>query len=126
MYERKIALDLECGVHLTREVLAGKWKVALLYYLHQGVRRPGQLQKRMPGATRRVLHLQLNQLEAQGLVTKTVFAELPPKVEYSLTAFGETLLPVIEVLGQWGETHRQQLHGTLAAASAGEVEAAAN
>ncbi|WP_375419521.1 winged helix-turn-helix transcriptional regulator [uncultured Hymenobacter sp.] len=122
MHERKIPLDLACGVHLAREVLAGKWKVALLFYLSQGICRPGQLQKKMPGATRRVIHLQLNQLEEQGLVAKTVFAELPPKVEYRLTAFGETLLPVIEVLGQWGETHKEQLRHVLAAVA---TEAAA-
>lgn len=116
MYERKIPLDLTCGVHLAREVLAGKWKIELLYQLGQGIRRPGQLQKLLRGATRRVVHLQLNELEAHGLVGKTVFSTLPPKVEYSLTPLGETLLPVIAVLGQWGETYRDELHRGLAAA----------
>ena len=117
MHERKIPLDLACGVHLAREVLAGKWKVGLLFFLAQGIRRPSQLQQQLRGATRRVIHLQLNQLEAQGLVTKTVFAELPPKVEYRLTALGETLLPVLTVLGQWGETHREQLSQALGIAA---------
>lgn len=113
MYERKIPLDLACGVHLTLEVLAGKWKVGLLYYIAQGIARPGQLQKKLPRATRRVIHLQLNQLEAQGLVSKTMLSERPLWVEYRLTAFGETLLPVITALGLWGEEHRELLEQVL-------------
>lgn len=118
MYERKIPLDLACGVHLTREILTGKWKMDLLYHIARGISRPGQLQKKLHGATRRVVHLQLNQLEAHELIAKTVFAELPLKVEYHLTPFGETLLPVIVVLGQWGETHREQLERVLFAPTA--------
>ena len=115
MYERKIPFDLACGVHLTREVLAGKWKVSLLYHIAQGIRRPGELQKKLRLATRRVVHLQLNQLEAHELIGKTVFAEAPPRVEYFLTPLGETLLPVITLLGQWGEQNRAQLERVLAA-----------
>lgn len=115
MYERKIPFDLACGVHLTREVLAGKWKASLLYYIAQGTRRPGELQKKLRLATRRVVHLQLNQLEAHELISKTMFAEIPPRVEYQLTPLGESLLPVITLLGQWGEAHRPQLERVLAA-----------
>lgn len=118
MYQRKIPVDLACGVHLTREVLAGKWKLSLLYHLAQGIRRPGELQKKLRGATRRVVHLQLNQLEAHGLLRKTTFAATPPHVEYQLTPLGETLLPVILVLGQWGETHRAHLEQVLASPAA--------
>ncbi len=115
MYERKIPFDLACGVHLTLEVLAGKWKVGLLYYIGQGIRRPGELQRKLPGATRRVVHLQLRQLEAHALLGKTVFAESPPRVEYYLTPLGETLLPLLTQLGQWGEANRGQLEQVLAA-----------
>lgn len=115
MYERKIPFDLACGVHLTREILAGKWKAALLYHIAQGIRRPGELQKQLPLITRRVVHLQLKELEAHELLTKTVFAETPPRTEYQLTALGESLLPVITALGQWGEQHRPQLERVLAA-----------
>ena len=116
MYERKTPIDLACGVHLTREVLAGKWKMSLLYYLAQGAQRPGELQKKLSGATRRVVHLQLNELEAHELITKTAFTETPPRVEYRLTPLGESLLPVITLLGQWGEAHRPQLERVLATA----------
>ena len=118
MYERKMPLDLACGVHLTREVLAGKWKVSLLYCLAQGARRPGELQQQLRGATRRVVHLQLNELEAHGFVAKTVFAETPPRTEYRLTPLGESLLPVITLLGQWGEAHRAHLERVLASTPA--------
>jgi DNA-binding HxlR family transcriptional regulator len=114
MYEHKISFDLACGVHLTREVLAGKWKVSLLYHIAQGIRRPGELQKKLRLATRRVVHMQLNQLEAHELIGKNIFAETPPHVEYYLTPLGETLLPVITALGQWGEAHRGQLERVLA------------
>lgn len=113
MYERKIPLDLACGVNLAREVLAGKWKTSLLYYIAQGSQRPSQLQQKLRGATRRVIHLQLNQLEQQGLISKTVLSERPLQVAYQLTAFGETLLPVIAALGEWGETHRERLEQAL-------------
>ena len=113
MYERKTPLDLACGVHLTREVLAGKWKVSLLYYIAQGAQRPGELQKKLRGATRRVVHLQLNELEAHELIAKTVFPEIPPRVAYRLTPLGESLLPVIALLGQWGEANRPHLERVL-------------
>ena len=114
MYERKIPLDLNCGVHLAREVLTGKWKMDLLYHLAQGIRRPGQLHRKLRGATRRVIQLQFKQLEAHELLTKTVVSEKPLQVDYHLTALGETLLPVIALLGQWGEMHREHLHRVLA------------
>lgn len=114
MYERKIPLDLDCGVNLTREVLAGKWKTSLLYHIAQGSQRPSQLQQKLRGATRRVIHLQLNQLEQQGFISKTTLSQRPLQVAYQLTVFGETLLPVIAALGAWGETHRERLEQALA------------
>jgi DNA-binding HxlR family transcriptional regulator len=106
MYKRKIPIDLNCGLELAKELLLGKWKMHLIYFIGEGNKRPSELQKMIPGATRRVLNVQLNQLESHGLVSKKIFAELPPKVEYSLTDIGKTALPVIVTLGRWGETHR--------------------
>ena len=63
----------------------------------------------IPGATRRVLNAQLNQLEEHELISKKIYAELPPKVEYSLTKLGESVLPVIVTLGEWGDNHQEQL-----------------
>jgi DNA-binding HxlR family transcriptional regulator len=109
MYQRKIPIELNCGLDLVKEVLYGKWKIHLIYFISQGSKRPGELQKKIPGATRRVLNVQLNQLEDHGIISKKIFAELPPKVEYSLTKFGKTVLPVIESLGKWGDEHQDRL-----------------
>jgi len=109
MYRRKIPIELNCGLDLAKEVLSGKWKLHLIYFIGRGVMRPGELQRKVPGATRRVLNVQLNQLEAHGLVAKKVYAELPPRAEYTLTELGQSVLPVVTALGEWGDEHRQTL-----------------
>jgi DNA-binding HxlR family transcriptional regulator len=114
MYQRKIPIELNCGLDLVREVLYGKWKIHLLYFISQGRKRPGELQRMIPGATRRVLNAQLNQLEEHELISKKIYAELPPKVEYSLTDLGESVLPVIMTLGEWGDDHQEQLRRVIA------------
>ena len=106
MYEKKIPLPLECGLIMTKEVLGGKWKANLIYAISQGIKRPSELQRAMPGATKRVLNLQLRELEEFEVIQKKIFTQLPPKVEYSLTALGETLLPIIELANEWGEHNR--------------------
>ena len=117
MYQKKIDRTLDCGVVLTKEVLHGKWKSTLLYFIAQGVQRPSGLQRAIPMATRRVLNIQLNELEQHGLLSKTIFPQLPPKVEYQLTSLGQSLLPVIDAMEQWGDTHRAELEKVLAAPS---------
>jgi DNA-binding HxlR family transcriptional regulator len=109
MYERKIPIDQNCGLDLIREVLYGKWKIHLLYYISRGIQRPSELQREIPEATRRVLNVQLNQLEQHELITKKIYPQLPPKVEYSLTPFGESLLPVVMVMGKWGDDNQERL-----------------
>jgi DNA-binding HxlR family transcriptional regulator len=109
MYKRKIPIALDCGLDLVREILNGKWKIMLLYYISKGIKRPGALQRSIPEASRRVLNMQLNQLEEHELISKLVYAELPPKVEYSLTEFGKSLIPVIEAIGDWGDNNRDRL-----------------
>jgi DNA-binding HxlR family transcriptional regulator len=87
-------------------VLHGKWTSTLLSCIAQGIQRPSAMQRTIPSATRRVLNVQLAQLEQHGLISKTIFPELPPKVEYQLTRLGQSLLPVIEVMEQWNNAHR--------------------
>jgi DNA-binding HxlR family transcriptional regulator len=94
---------------VAKEVLSGKWKIHLLYFISEGIKRPGELQRKIPAATRRVLNVQLNQLEEHGLISRKVFPELPPKVEYSLTALGKSVIPVLSALGQWGDDHQEEL-----------------
>lgn len=109
MYERKIPLTIDCGLHLTKEVLNGKWKPALLHAISLGIKRPSELLRLLPGATRRVLNVQLNELEGHGMVEKKTYPQLPPKVEYSLTAMGFSLLPIIDAMNRWGDEHRDYL-----------------
>jgi len=118
MYQKKIASTLDCGAVLTKEVLHGKWKSTLLNFIARGVQRPSALLRSIPGATRRVLNLQLNELEQHGLLSKTVFSELPPRVEYHLTSLGESIMPVVEVMERWGNEHRAELTENLAKAVA--------
>jgi DNA-binding HxlR family transcriptional regulator len=114
MYKRKIPIELNCGLDLVKEVLYGKWKIHLIYFISQGLKRPSELQRKIPRATRRVLNMQLNQLEEHALISKTIYAQLPPKVEYALTELGQTVLPVIMALGKWGDDHQEQLRRVIA------------
>jgi DNA-binding HxlR family transcriptional regulator len=109
MYKRKIIPSLNCGLDLIGEVLYGKWKIRLLWFINEGHKRPSELQRKIPDAARRVLTIQLKELEEHGLISKIIYPVVPPKVEYSLTAFGETLIPIISALGQWGDKHEGQL-----------------
>ncbi len=109
MYERKILPNLNCGLDLIGEVLYGKWKIRLLWFINEGHKRPSELQRKIPDASRRVLNIQLKELEEQEMITKEIFPVVPPKVEYSLTEFGKTLIPVIAVLGQWGDENEERL-----------------
>lgn len=113
MYERKTPRNLNCGLDLIGEVLYGKWKIRLLWFIDQGHKRPSELQRKIPDATRRVLNMQLQELEAHELVTRKIYPVVPPKVEYSLTEFGKTLIPVIGALGQWGDAHQDRLRDVI-------------
>ena len=113
MYERKILPSLNCGLDLIGEVLYGKWKIRLLWFISEGHQRPSELQRKIPDATRRVLNIQLKELEDHGLVAKEIFPVLPPKVEYRLTELGQTIIPVISALGQWGDTNEDYLRSVI-------------
>src|ERR1700744_5184659 len=109
MYERKLAVELECGLHLFMEVMNGKWKINLIWCIYNGIKRPGELHRRIPKASRRLLDSQLKQLVNHGIITKIVFDQKPQRVEYELTPLGETLMPIIETTARWGEAHRAVL-----------------
>ncbi|PST83874.1 transcriptional regulator [Pedobacter yulinensis] len=109
MYERKIPVAIDCGLHLTREVLNGKWKPALLNAISMDIKRPSEMLRLFPDASRRVLNVQLKELEEHGMIEKKVYPQLPPKVEYSLTMIGWSLMPVIDAMNQWGDANRQFL-----------------
>lgn len=113
MYERKILPNLNCGLDLIGEVLYGKWKIRLLWFINEGHQRPSELQRKIPDSTRRVLNIQLKELEDHELITKKIYPVVPPKVEYSLTEFGQTLIPVISVLGNWADKNEAHLRSVI-------------
>lgn len=101
-----------CSVELTLNVIGGKWKPIILYHLSDvGTRRFGELKKAMPNITQKMLTQQLRELEQDGLIDRRVYAEVPPKVEYSLTEFGKTIMPVLQSLSEWGKSYENKLGG---------------
>lgn len=113
MNDRKIPLNLNCGLDLVGEVLFGKWKIRLLWFINEGHKRPSELQRKIPDASRRVLNIQLKELEEHELISKTIYPVVPPKVEYSLTDFGKTIIPVISALGTWGDENQARLRNVI-------------
>ncbi|MBC7941405.1 MAG: helix-turn-helix transcriptional regulator [Chitinophagaceae bacterium] len=100
-----------CPVEATLDLIGGKWKGVVLFNLLKGTRRFNELRRLLPDCSQRMLTRQLRELEAVGLLSRKVFAEVPPRVEYALTDFGRTLAPVLGVLCSWGEGYlalRQQ------------------
>ena len=94
-----------CPVEITLKVIGGRWKMLILRELFKGVRRFSELQKAISGVTQKMLTQQLREMERQGIVSRKVYAQVPPKVEYSLTPLGESLKPVIESMNEWGVKH---------------------
>ncbi len=95
-----------CAVELTLSIIGGVWKPLLLFHLLTGKKRFMELTRLIPSATQRMLTLQLRELETDGLVTRHVYAEVPPRVEYEATPLARTLAPVMLSLREWGERYR--------------------
>jgi DNA-binding HxlR family transcriptional regulator len=95
----------QCAVEATVDVAGGKWKPVIVYHLLSGTKRFGELRRLAGGVTQRSLTLQLRELESDGIVRREVFAEVPPRVEYSLTDFGVTLGPLLRAMKLWGDTY---------------------
>ncbi len=91
-----------CALDVTMDYIGGKWKTVVLWYLRNKTMRFGELKKQIPDITEKMLSIQLKKLEDDGLVKREVFAEVPLRVEYSLTEFGKTLSPVVESIARWG------------------------
>lgn len=100
--------EFECPIQAIVDVIGGKWKLSILYQLFQGTKRYGELKRSVPKATERMLTLQLRELEAFGIVLRTVYPEVPPKVEYSLTELGLSLEPVLQTMLDWSEQYLQK------------------
>lgn len=105
-----------CPVKLTASIIGGKWKPPLLYYLEGKTRRFCELQRLIPGLTKKMLTQHLRELERDGIVHRKVYAEVPPHVEYSLTRHGESLKPILKLMSAWGKRHRARYGVTVAGA----------
>src|SRR5947209_9493105 len=92
----------KCPAEVTLAVIGGRWKVLILYQLFQAVKRFSELQRALPGITQKMLTQQLREMERDGIVERTVYAQVPPRVEYKLTPRGETLKPVVGAMCRWG------------------------
>ena len=94
-----------CPIEALMDAVGGKWKPVILYHLMGGTRRFGELRRLVPGVSQRMLTQHLRELEADGIVHREVYREVPPKVEYSLTGLGRTLEPVLLKMNEWAEEH---------------------
>ena len=94
-----------CPAETTLGAIGGKWKLLILRELLTGVSRFGELRRRLSGISEKMLAQHLRELERDGIITRKIYPEVPPKVEYSLTASGKTLKPIIDGLHEWGLEH---------------------
>ena len=102
------AVDEQCPIELGLNILSGKWKLKILWHLSKGTIRFNELRRLLGSITTKTLTEQLRELEEQGIILRTVFPEVPPKVEYSLSEIGITLKPILKGLCEWGKTYRQK------------------
>lgn len=95
--------EIECPIAATLELIGGRWKTIILFYLSSGKKRFGEVSVRIPTISRKVLTQQLRELEKDGLIHRKQYKEIPPRVEYSLTDLGKSLSPVFKEMSIWGK-----------------------
>ena len=96
--------EFNCEKELTLSIISGKWKIIIIYYLEtEGVLRFSEIKRLLPKITHKVLTTQIRELEEDGIVHRKVFPEVPSKVEYSLTPLGESLIPIVLMMDEWGK-----------------------
>jgi DNA-binding HxlR family transcriptional regulator len=108
MQAKKVS-QYHCPVEATLDVIGGKWKALILFWLKDQVCRFGELRRHIPDVSERMLTQQLRELEAHGIVRREVYPVVPPRVEYSLTPYGRTLRPITELMCAWGKQHLKRL-----------------
>lgn len=110
MSEQKAIRELPaCPVETTLTLIGDKWKVLILRDLLPGTKRFGELKKSVGNISQKVLTTQLRAMEESGLLTRTVYAEVPPRVEYTLTELGQSLRPILDAMRSWGEGYKASL-----------------
>ena len=102
----------ECPVATTVQLIGNKWKLLILRNLRMRPWRFNELQKSLEGISQKVLTQSLRSMEADGLVVRTVYAEVPPRVEYSLSELGKTMYPILDAMEQWGNHYKAMLYET--------------
>lgn len=100
--------EYRCSIELTLKLIGGKWKVLILWYLGEKNMRFGELKRALPQITQKMLTKQLRELEEDGIVNRFVHHQVPPKVEYSLSEIGKSLLPILSILSEWGAFYAEQ------------------
>ncbi|MGL4820148.1 MAG: winged helix-turn-helix transcriptional regulator [Bacilli bacterium] len=98
-------------VEATLDVIGGKWKVVILCHLKEQPLRNSELKRLIPAVSQKVLTEQLRQLEQDGIIERTIYQEVPPRVDYRLTTYGETLVDILNAMCCWGKAHMAQLEG---------------
>jgi DNA-binding HxlR family transcriptional regulator len=98
-----------CGLEAALQVIGGKWKVLILWALRDVPRRFGDLRRQIPGISEKMLIQHLKEMEADGIVTRKDYKEVPPRVEYALTSFGRTLHDALAPLSEWGQKHMRRI-----------------
>lgn len=102
MNDKKSEIIHECPVMKCIEVIGGKWKTVIIYLISIGINRFGMLQRSCNGISKQMLTKQLRELENDKIISRKIYAEMPPRVEYSITPRGETLFPIMESMKNWG------------------------
>lgn len=110
-FANKQALAEECPEAYASNIIGGQWTLVICSWLSEGKLRFGELKERLPNITERMLTLQLRKLEEHKIISRTVYAEVPPRVEYELTAIGHELTPIIKALENWGTRHKILVDG---------------
>lgn len=104
--------EYRCAMELTLDLIGGKWKSLILWHLGEKTMRFSDLRRSLPQITQKMLTQQLRQLEENGLVDRLIYTQIPPKVEYSLTEAGKSLLPILGTLCDWGLKHANEVEST--------------
>lgn len=112
MRSKRDFCNVDCPVEAALEVIGGKWKGIIVYRLLGGTKRFNELSRLLPGITQRMLTRQLRELENDHIVARVVFAEVPPRVEYSLTEYGQLLEPLLKMMQQWGRRYLDKISDT--------------
>ena len=99
---RMLNQEFHCALDVTMHYIGGKWKAVVLWYLRKGKKRFSELREQIPDITDKMLSIQLKALEEDGIISRTVYPEIPPRVEYEFTEEGKSLIPLIEAIAAWG------------------------